>query len=223
MSRKRLILLPGLAADERMFARLAELPVELVTPRLLIPENGEHMVSYARRHAEWLNIGDSDVVGGCSFGSMVASEICRQRATKALVLLSGALSSDALVSSSHQLHKFARCLPFHLVRRILMSSFFLHKVFGEAELADIELGREMIAETPRELLLRGSTLATGYRSDGSISCEIFSLHGSQDNVICPPQIDQGEILDGAGHGMVVSHADEVSRFLCKVCSEIGWS
>jgi hypothetical protein len=78
----------------------------------------------------------------------------------------------------------------------------------------------MIAETPRELLLRGSALATGYRSDEPIGCEIFSLHGGQDRVINPPQIDQGEILDGAGHGMVVSHADEVSRFLRKVCGEV---
>lgn len=221
VGKKRLILLPGLAADDRMYARLTELPVPLVTPRLLIPEQGEHMASYARRHADWLSIGENDIVGGCSFGSMVASEICRQRVTRALVLLSGALSSDALVSSSDQLHRFARCLPFSLVRRILMSSFFLHKVFGEGELSAVELGRKMIADTPRELLLRGSTLVTGYRSDESINCEIYSLHGGQDSVIFPPQLDQGEILTNAGHGMVVSHADEVSKFLCRVCSEVA--
>lgn len=221
MSQKRLILFPGLAADERMYARLAELPVTLVTPRLLIPEHGEQMASYARRHAEWLNIGEDDIIGGCSFGSMVASEICRQRATKALVLLSGALSSDALVSSSHQLHRFTHCLPFNLMRRILMSSFFLRKVFGEAELADVVLAREMIAETPRELLLRGSALATGYSTDEAIGCEIFSLHGGQDNVISTPDLDRGEVLIGAGHGMVISHADEVSKFLCKICGEVG--
>ena len=221
MSRKRLILFPGLAADERMYARLAELPVALVTPRLLIPEDGERIASYARRHAEWLKIGENDIVGGCSFGSMVASEICRQRATRGLVLLSGALSSAALVASSHQLHRFSRCLPFYVVRRMLMSSFFLHKVFGAAELADVELGREMIAETPRELLLRGSVLATGYCSDEPIKCQIFSLHGGQDKVLSPPRLDRGEILPNAGHAMVVSHADEVSEFLRKVCGEVS--
>lgn len=221
VSRRRLILFPGLAADERMYSKLTELPLEVVTPRLLIPEAGESMASYARRHAEWLSIGENDIVGGCSFGSMVASEICRQRSPSALVLLSGALSSDALVSSSHQLHRFARCLPFHLVRRLLMSTFFLHKVFGRADLSDVVLARQMIAETPRELLFRGSTLATEYRSCEPIGCEIFSLHGGQDNVISSPHLDQGEILARAGHGMVVSHAKEVSVFLSKVCSELG--
>lgn len=220
MSRRRLILLPGLAADERMYARLTDLPVTLVTPRLLIPEKDECMESYARRHAEWLNIGENDIVGGCSFGSMVASEICRQRSPRALVLLSGALSSDELVSSSHQLHRLTRWLPFYLVRRILMSSFFLHKVFGEAELSNVMLARDMIAEAPRELLLRGSTLAAGYCSDEAISCEIFSVHGGRDCVISPPHLDKGEILSNAGHGMVVSHAEEVAMFLRKVCSGV---
>lgn len=222
MGLKRLILFPGLAADERMYSQLTELPVTLVTPRLLIPEKGEAMVSYARRHAEWLNIGNNDIVGGCSFGSMVASEICRQRTTVALVLLSGALSSDTLVSSSHQLRNFSHYLPFFLMRRVLMSSFFLHKVFGDAELRNVVLGREMIADTPRELLLYGSTLATKYRSDEAIGCGVFSLHGGQDNVINPPHLDYGEILASAGHGMVVSHADEVSTFLGRVCAEVGW-
>jgi len=216
----RLILFPGLAADERMYVQYSGLPVTLVTPRLLIPQLGETMVSYACRHAQWLCIGENDIVGGCSFGSMVASEICRQRETRALVLLSGALSSGALVASSHQLHRFVHYLPFRLIRRVLTSTFFLRKVFGEAELEDVALGREMIVDTPRELLLRGSALATGYRPDKVIGCEIFSLHGGQDNVINPPSLDQGEILASAGHGMVVSHAGEVSEFLRRMCCEV---
>lgn len=220
MASGRLILFPGLAADERMYAQYSEQSVPLITPRLLIPQLGETMVSYAYRHAQWLGIGENDIVGGCSFGSMVASEICRQRETGALVLLSGALSSDALVASSHQLHRFVHCLPFRFIRRVLTSTFFLRKVFGEAELKDVALGREMIVDTPRELLLRGSALATGYRPDKAVGCEIFSLHGGQDNVIKPPRLDQGEILASAGHGMVVSHAGEVSEFLRRMCGEV---
>lgn len=221
MSLKRLILFPGLAADERMYARLAQLPVAVVTPRLLIPEEDEDMPSYARRHAEWLNIGENDIVGGCSFGSMVASEICRQRPTTALVLLSGALSSAALVSSSYRLQRFAQYLPFQLVRRILMSSFFLNKVFGDGQSSDVILGREMIADTPRQLLLRGGALAISYYSSEPIGCDVYSLHGGLDRVISPPDLEQGEILASAGHGMVVSHADEVSMFLSKLCAEVG--
>jgi len=35
----------------------------------------------------------------------------------------------------------------------------------------------MIVDTPRQLLLRGSALATEYRPDKAIGCKIFSLHG----------------------------------------------
>ena len=222
MSRlRRLILLPGLAADERMYAGIGTLPVRLLTPRLLIPEHNEIMAEYARRHAEWLDIGADDLIGGCSFGSMVASEICRQRATRGLVLLSGALSSTTLVLSSRRLKCIADFIPFMLMRRVLVSSLFLHAVFGDADPAQIELGRVMINETPRDLLVSGGKLAANYYPIVPIECDVFSLHGALDRVLVAPDIQGGEVIDNAGHGMVVSHAEQVTEFLRRVIAAVG--
>ncbi|NIQ93702.1 MAG: hypothetical protein GWO11_05725, partial [Desulfuromonadales bacterium] len=80
----RLILLPGLAADERMYGGLGDIGVALLTPRLPAPRRGETMPEFARRVADELQIGESDLIGGCSFGSLVAAEIARQRPVGAL-------------------------------------------------------------------------------------------------------------------------------------------
>ncbi|MDY0190867.1 MAG: alpha/beta hydrolase [Desulfuromonas sp.] len=220
----RLILLPGLAADERMYAHLDKLPIRLITPRLLVPRHQETMSAYALRYIEWLNIDANDVVGGCSFGSMVASEICRQRTTRGLVLLSGALSSAALAPSAQKLKCVSNYIPYAIARRIIMSPFFLRAIFGSSDPEKVALASQMVADTPRELLLRGSRLATEYLGDMvqvALKCDVYALHGGQDRVLSPPKVANCSIITDAGHGMVISHAAQVEEFLRQVLAQLA--
>lgn len=219
----RLILLPGLAADERMYRQLAELNIQLLTPRLLIPERNETMAGYSLRHAQWLKIGANDVVGGCSFGSMVASEICRQRSTRGLILLSGALSSAALAPAAQKLKFASAFIPYAIARQIIMSSMFLRAVFGAHDTEKIKLARQMISDTPREILVRGSQLAARYTQEmvqAPLKCPVFALHGGQDRVLAVPAVKQCHIIADAGHGMVISHPEQVDAFLQRVLEQL---
>ncbi len=215
----RLILFPGLAADERMYAGITCHNREVVTPRLLIPRPGENMTSYARRHIETLRINTDDVIGGCSFGSLVASEIARQHSCRGLVLLSGAVSSQAMVHQAQQLNRWARWLPYALIRRILTRHWFLQRVFGGGTEEQLALGRIMIEEAPEQLVREGGRLAVSYFPDQDVSVPVFALHGAQDRVIRPPQLASLELLEDAGHGMVVSHPDKVAQFLDRCCKQ----
>ncbi|EAT16947.1 alpha/beta hydrolase [Desulfuromonas acetoxidans] len=216
----RLILLPGLAADERMYQGINCSCRELVTPRLLIPRRQETMACYARRHVEALDVAADDVVGGCSFGSLVASEIARQHPCRGLVLLSGAVSSQAVVSKGQQLNRWATWIPYPVIRHILTRRWFLQRVFGGGTEAQLALGRTMILEAPAQLVREGGRLAVSYFPQQDIAVPVFALHGAQDQVIRPPQLSELELLDEAGHGMVVSHANTVSQFLDRCCQEL---
>ena len=66
------ILLPGLGADERLFVSQRDVWPDLVVPRWLRPELGEDLARYAARLAEQLLVSRPLVLGGCSFGGMVA-------------------------------------------------------------------------------------------------------------------------------------------------------
>jgi len=222
-SKVRLVMLPGLAADERMYARVREalaiipwdiMPFELVTPRLLVPNRGEMMKGYARRTAEALHIQPHDIIGGCSFGSMVASAIAVQIRVQGLVLLSGALDSSALVHSSRMFNRIAHIIPFPLLQRVLASDWFLHSIFGEANPADIELGRAMLLDTPEQTLRRGGFLAATCELEKPLTVPVHALHGADDRVLHAPEIDHCKLIPSAGHGMVVSHPYEVADFLC---------
>jgi len=227
-NRVRLVLLPGLAADERMYVGVREalekapldISCELVTPRLLVPNAGENMEAYAHRTAQALNVQEDDIIGGCSFGSMVASAIATQFAVRALVLLSGALDSSALGRSARFLNRFAPFIPFPLLQRVLASDWFLRSIFGEANPQDINLGRAMLLDTPEQAIRRGGLLAATCEQLNPLSVPVHALHGADDRVICPPKADHCKLVPHAGHGMVVSHPHEVAEFLLQTTQRI---
>ncbi|MDY0290917.1 MAG: alpha/beta hydrolase [Desulfuromonadaceae bacterium] len=221
-TRVRVVLLPGLATDERMYVgvqdALEKMPTgsifKLVTPHLLVPNKGENMEVYALRTAKALNIQTEDVIGGCSFGAMVASAIAAQVPVKGLVLLSGALDSSALASSGRMLNRIAPVIPFSWLQRVLASDWFLHSVFGAASPAEIKFGRDMLLDTPAQTLRRGGVLAATSRLTTPLSIPIYALHGTDDRVLRTPEVENCKLLPDAGHGMVVSHPQEVAAFLC---------
>jgi pimeloyl-ACP methyl ester carboxylesterase len=91
-----LILLPGMAADERLFS-----PQRAAFPRLLVPAwieplPREPLRSYAARLAQQVDPGRPCVVGGASFGGIVALEMAAHLPARVCVLISSVRSPGEL-------------------------------------------------------------------------------------------------------------------------------
>ncbi len=212
----RLVLLPGLAADERMFARIREgFGGVLVTPRLLVPKAEEDMAAYARRTASSLNLSPTDVIGGASFGSMLASAIARQMPVAGLVLIGGALSSAGLRQKLRGM-RFLELLPRGVVRSLMRSRRGLQMVFGREADEFMGLAQEMLEDVGDDLLLLGAKMITSYYPEESAACPAFAIHGGKDKVMSPPPVPGCIILPDGGHGIAWTHAKEVSTFLEKL-------
>jgi len=217
----RLILWPGLAADERMYARLGDCGWELVTPRLPVPRADEDMPAYARRCAAELEVTSEDLVGGCSFGAMVATHIARQQAVKGLVLLAGALDSSTLATPARLLGKLPWLLPLSWLRRLFASDFNLQRFFGDQQDPEgYALARQMLETTPDDLLRFGGRMVVNQPTGVPPEGEVFAIHGAEDRVMGPPAIEDCRIVAGAGHGLVFSHAEEVTDFLRDLASRL---
>jgi len=209
----RLFLLPGLAADERMFSFLGPFPFPLKTPRLPDPLPHESMPGYASRIAVDLGVSADDYLGGSSFGSLVAAEIARQQPLKGLLLIGGGLSSAQLVPAARFLERFGRWVPFGLLRRILASDFFLRQVFGPESPERLDLGRQMLLDTSRNMLLYGGRLAVSYFPQSSLRIPVAAIHGGCDRVMTPPPCTNLCIIPDAGHGLAVSHPEAVTHYI----------
>ncbi|MBE0596292.1 MAG: hypothetical protein IH614_03375 [Desulfuromonadales bacterium] len=213
----RLILWPGLGADERMFTRIQSAP-PLITPRHLLPRRGEDLPAFARRSADALGIEAGDVIGGSSFGGVVAAAIARQRPVRALVLIGGALDAGGLRPIPGE--QMVRRLPPFMVRPLLRSERALQHVFAPEGPEVYELARRMLNETPDDLLLYGGRMLIAFRPAQSVGCPVFALHGGRDPVMSPPPIPDCRLVAEAGHGLAWTHAAEVTAFLRQVWSTL---
>jgi pimeloyl-ACP methyl ester carboxylesterase len=209
----RLFLLPALGADERIFSFLGKLPIELVLPRLLSPHSEDTMETFAYRMAEVLELDEKDMIGGVSFGGMVAAEIARQRPLKSLILISSGLSSRSVDPLAQRLGRLACNLPIRMMRSILGSYKTFKKVFGNEHPQLYQLVRQMLADSPDALLLHGGRLSLNYHSELPLRCPVFAIHGEKDTMMFPVEVENCHMVSGAGQGMVVTHPEEVTRFL----------
>jgi len=214
----RLILLPALGADERIFSCLDELPGELVLPLLPVPTPLDSMGTYASRLAATLAVKEADLIGGVSFGGMVAAEIARQQDVKGLVLISSGLSSRSIDPLAQRFARLALNFPVKMVRAILGSKKTFKKVFGNDQPPLHRLAEQMLHDTPDELLIQGGRLSLSYFSDEPVKCPVHAIHGEQDSMMFPAEVADCRIVPGAGQGMVVTHAAVVAAFLKEVLS-----
>jgi pimeloyl-ACP methyl ester carboxylesterase len=216
---RRMVLFPGLGADERMFVRIGNPGFPLQTPRLPVPKPGEDLSRYARRTADLLDLDENAILGGSSFGSLVASAISRQKRIRGLVLIGGALSSEGLrpIPGVGILRNF----PDRMLRPMIRSDRALEFVFG-AESAELrELARQMMADAPDSLLLRGGRMILDYHPAAPPFCPVFAIHGAKDVVMSPPPVPGCRILSEGGHGIAWTHPSEVCSLLQEVWTGCG--
>ena len=214
----RLFLLPALGTDERIFSFLGKLSDEVVFPRLTVPLFNDSMETYASRLAEGLGIKDTDIVGGVSFGGMVAAEISCRRFTKGLILISSGLSSRSIDPMALRLGSLASRLPGKLLRAMLGSRKTFEKVFGPDQPPLFSLARQMLDDSPDQLLIQGGRLSLSYWPANQPLCPVHAIHGEKDRLMFPVEVADCRMVPGAGQGMVVTHAEDVTEFCARFCA-----
>ncbi len=213
MTAPRLILFPGLGADGRMFSGLRNPCRALETPSLPVPARTESMEQYARRVADASGIVESDYIGGCSFGGLVASAIARERPVAGLVLIASAASSATITPRASRLTRISVLIPGAILPSLLSSQAVLKAVFGPLTRSQMELARMMLVQTPREMIVNGARLVATYFPADPPMCPVYALHGSRDQVMRPPAVPGCRIVPDAGHALAVTHPEQTTDFL----------
>ncbi|MEO0482845.1 MAG: alpha/beta hydrolase [Planctomycetota bacterium] len=229
----RLILLPGLGADERLFGPQREAFGE----RLLVPAwpsmddaaGAFDVTEIGRRLAAQL-AGDGSldgapfVLGGVSFGGQVALEAARVLAAEgrkatAVVLIAGCRSHESIPGSFKVARRVGRWVPGPVARAIIggpLAGVFIrrHRLAG----ADAEAIRSMAKELDRPRLLRFARACARWRFDpeaftAETGVPIRQIHGRKDPVIPMRAGDPDHVIEDGLHLIHMTHADEVNGYL----------
>jgi pimeloyl-ACP methyl ester carboxylesterase len=208
----QLHLLPGLGADERLFASLGELCIPIRSTHLPVPSVDESMTAYALRVAMQIDLRPDDWVGGSSFGALVAAEIARHRPVAGLTLIGGALTSETVMPLAQWLAPLTRFVPMRPFRALISTHAGLTLLFGPLTGIQRRLLVEMLDATADAMLRAGARLVTSHFPKLPLRCPVHAIHGTADRLMRLP-LPGCRLVPHAGHALALTHPQEVTTFL----------
>ena len=210
-----ILLIPGMAADASVFAaQTAALP-EVRVVEWIEPLPRESLASYASRLAERVHAPPGCVLGGASFGGIVAIEMARRLNPRCIVLIGSVASPAELPLRIRLLRPFA---PMALAAPVRVCQWLVGSLNGRwmkrsrSNLAAI--AKQFCNADPR--LLRWSLDALlRWRAAPTIICPVLCVHGDRDPIFPLPPSNKHDyaVVHGGGHVISLSHPKEVSDFL----------
>ena len=228
----RLVLMPGLGADQRLFVEQHRRFPNAVTCDYITPASGDDLRTYSARWASQQDWSKPTLLVGFAFGAMVALEAAEQveaaqKAIKGIVIVSGCRSGAAISEGFRRQVAMSRMVPHMILRQGLLS--FAERFSDRDDLADDHrsLLRDMAAEIDIDMF-RWSTKACAeweYKGPVELSKKVpvFQIHGERDQVIPLVLGDPDTVLPNAGHLIQFTHAGEVNAYIANCAKQVGVS
>ena len=210
----RLVLLPGLGASHRLFDPQRRAWPDLQVPPWLDPEPHERLPAYARRMAAALPPGDPDLVlGGVSFGGMVALEIARHVPARAVILIASATGPQGLTRAARTLALAGRSPFVPAVRPPRPTWPLISWGFGARRTDERALMYDLIRTSRRDLVKWGLGAIAHWRPAPEAPCAVRQIHGAEDRLIGAARVAAEVVVRGAGHLINVTHDGDVNAFI----------
>ena len=199
-------LVPGLGADERVFAALT-LVLPIVILRWEPPKSAaEPLAQYARRLAIQIPVNESCWLVGVSFGGVMALELAQLRPLAKVVVISSVVQPAQFPA----LLRVARVTGLHRLVFVRLGVFLpgvMQWIFGVEEPGHRALLRQIIGDTDPRFARWAISQLVCWQGVNVMSA--FRIHGTHDRLL--PAVGLVDYwVDGGGHLMVVTHAPEIS-------------
>jgi esterase/lipase len=200
---KNAIILPGMGADPRMYSAPCYEKLKNVTFAPWPRYRGEDSLKAVAESVIRANkIDQNSVIGGTSLGGMVAVEIAKIVGLPKVILISSATHPSSVNPVLKKLRFFAKITPIHLIQRLA----------GKANIREKNLVFSMFESADPEFIRTMSTALFNWRGIADYPGSVFRIHGSNDRMIFPPT-QKVHIIEGGGHLISMTHADQVARFI----------
>lgn len=210
----RIVLLPGLGADARLFDPQRRAFPGLEVPDWLEPAARETLPAYARRMAASLaGSGDELVLGGVSFGGMVAYEMARHIPVRAVVLIASCRSGASLTPAIRALARAARRTPTTALRAGRPLWPMAAWALGASTIEARRLVRAFVRTADYPFIRWGLGAIADWSPQATPPCPVRAIHGQKDRLIRAGRVDAERVIAGAGHLVNVTHHGDVNAVL----------
>jgi pimeloyl-ACP methyl ester carboxylesterase len=211
LTNMKVYFISGLGADRRLFKNIL-LPVgnEAVFLDWIVPLANESLADYSRRLAEKIDTKESYALIGLSMGGMIVSEICKSHKPSLTIIISG-----IPVSSHIPFHlKLAGRLGIHrlIPARMLKSVTLVKTAFSSESARDRMVLQEMIREIDDKFINWAIRAIMAWRND-TLPSSYIHIHGTWDRVLPIRFTKPTDLIEKAGHLMILNRASEINRIL----------
>ena len=217
---RRLILFSGLGGDARLFGPLRLPGVALITPAHEPPVEREGLAAYAERLAATQEIGPADVVGGASFGGMLAAQIASRRRVAGLVVLGSCLDPRLLPAQYRLVERLGRSAPDSLLMLRVWPPFMRARFSPLTPQAQTVL-RAMATDFPPQVLRRFGRMLIEWPGVERPACPALIVHGERDRIIPLSCARPDLVLAGAGHCFTLTHGEQTSAAVAEFLARLG--
>jgi|SRR5688572_2265049 len=197
----KVVLIPGLGVDARLFEPQRALPVSFVVPPWPKPKPEDSIEDYAERFAA--DIGPCDAIGGISFGGMLAQVMADRLGAKVVVGIATARNGRQVPGGI----RFAEAITDAMAATGGRFSL-LGAIPERFRTTVIELIRTARIDVVRE----GARMIALWKG-ASPSCPVRLIHGDRDVLIRSSVVKPDRAVRGAGHLINLTHPKAVNQFV----------
>lgn len=213
----KIIMFPGLGADRRLFKYQTDSIPNLIVPNFIDPKPNESLKDYSQRYVKNLPISSNDIIGGMSFGGMLAMEIAKIRDCKAVILICANRRSTEISNQFRLQVNLLKTLPESMVRLGLKTMGISTLKNREGlEKSDIETLEAMVEDLDFPFFKWSSMACSDWDYDfnpDDFSMPVYQIHGEKDSIINLPSKEESEFIAGAGHLLNFTHAKELNKWI----------
>lgn len=213
MSTPRLVFFPGMGADERLFEPQRAWGLKLEVPAMPIPERGDTLSRYARRLVDTLSLDSDCIIGGVSFGGMLACEVAAVCNPRCTLLVASCRGRRAIRRSYWPAEWVSRLLPDRVLRRRCIASSRLLAKMEDLTHEQYRLVRDMSVDVPVLYLRRVGRMVLYWRRPSPLACPVYHIHGASDRIIPLRKVRPDEVISDGGHLINLTHPEQVNRFI----------
>jgi pimeloyl-ACP methyl ester carboxylesterase len=210
-----------MGADARVFAPQKEEFPHLVVPHWIDPERGESLPEYAGRLAKEIDPGVPCIIGGASFGGMIAVEMIPHLQVRACILIGSAPHPDQLPPIVPLVRPFAKItalIPYGWIQRL--AGLFL-RIFGSGLSIHARTILSQAGRSESSFFRWAVKALLTWKGGGNVTGEpIRHIHGAKDPLLPLRYVNPDEIVEGGGHVISLRNSPQVNRFIRKVLEDL---
>lgn len=210
---KKVYILSGLGADERVFKYLDFKDLDITFVQWIEPEPHEKLTDYVERLREQIK-QDNPILVGLSFGGIIAAELAKIIPIEKLIIISSVKTKKAIPLAYRLVGKvhLHRLIPYSILKK----DHFLNRwLFGVVRKNDKVLFQKVLADTDIDFLKWAVHTIVTWKNT-AIPDNLYQIHGANDRLL--PLKDNGKVIviKNGGHLMVLDKAKQVSEALHQI-------